>query len=148
MVWQSFAPQSEQTPPKPRRHRARRGQNGATWAAPPAVPSSLPAGFAPPPGLEAPMPIMAPPGLGPAPPPGLGAPTHLPTTNTPSDIKEREGPFEPKAFRKELVATLRELSALRNVARAVRRVRAQHVPEENQAAEFADLLTRAAEEPR
>jgi len=95
------------------------------------------------------MPMMAPPGLGPAPPPGLGAPTHIPATNTPSDIKEREdGPFEPKAFRKELVATLRELSALRNVARAVRRVRAQRVPEENQAAEFADLLTRAAEEPR
>merc|ERR1719235_3069471 len=115
----------------------------------PAVPSTLPAGFAPPPGLEAPMPIMAPPGLGPAPPPGLGAPTHLPTTNTPSDIKEREdGPFDPKAFRKELVSTLRELSALRNVARAVRRIRAQRVPEANQAAEFADLLTRAAEEPR
>merc|ERR1719472_547324 len=88
---------------------------------------------------------MAPPGLG---PPGLGAPTHLPNTNTPSDIKEREGPFETKAFRKELVAILRELSALRNVARAVRRVRAQRVPEANQAAEFADLLTRAAEEPR
>jgi len=159
MVWlmstMSFVPAdgaNEQRPPangKPRRNRTRRANNGATWAAPPAVPSTLPPGFAPPPGLESPMPIMAPPGLGPAPPPGLGAPTHIPTTTTSSDIKEREeGPFQPKAFRKELVATLRELSALRNVARAVRRVRAQRVPEENQAAEFADLLTRAAEEPR
>jgi hypothetical protein len=51
-------------------------------------------------------------------------------------------------FRKELVATLRELSVLRNVSRAVRRVRAQNVPAEYQAQEFADLLTRAAEEPR
>jgi len=156
MVWlmgtMTFVPASdEQTSPtnfKPRRHRTRRAHNGATWAAPPAVPSSLPPGLTAPPGLEAPVPIMAPPGLGPAPPPGLGAPTHLPNTNLASDIKEREGPFEPKAFRKELVATLRELSALRNVARAVRRIRAQRVPEANQAAEFADLLTRAAEEPR
>lgn len=159
MVWlmsaMSFVPtgeEQEQTAPsnlKPRRHRTRRGQNGTSWAAPPAGPSTLPPGFAPPPGLSAPMPIMAPPGLGPAPPPGLGAPTHLPSSNAPSGIKEREdGPFDPKAFRKELVATLRELSALRNVARAVRRVRAQRVPEANQAAEFADLLTRAAEEPR
>lgn len=157
MVWlmgtMSFVPTSdEQAAPatcKPRRQRTRKAHNGAAWATPPAVPSSLPPGLAPPPGLEAPMSIMAPPGLGPAPPPGLGAPTHLPNTSTPSDIKEREeGPFVPKAFRKELVAILRELSALRNVARAVRRVRAQRVPEANQAAEFADLLTRAAEEPR
>lgn len=150
MVWlnmmSSFVPAGDEqavpTNSKPRRHRTRRAQNGATWAGPP----SLPPGLAPPPGLEASVPIMAPPGLA---PPGLGAPTHLPNTNTPSDIKEREeGPFQPKLFRKELVAILRELSALRNVARAVRRVRAQRVPEANQAAEFADLLTRAAEEPR
>lgn len=138
------------TSSKPRRQRTRKAASRATWAATPTqgAPSLLPPGFAPPPGLPAPTTILPPPGLGPAPPPGLGAPTHVAAKNAPSDIKEREGPFEPKAFRKELVATLRELSALRNVARAVRRVRAQHVPEEHQAAEFADLLTRAAEEPR
>ena len=161
MVWlmgaMTFVPNNDEhgqptTTCKPRRHRTRRGQSGTTWAAP--APSPLPPGFAPPPGLSAPglsapMPITAPPGLGPAPPPGLGAPTHVPTSNTSSDIKDREeGPFEPKLFRKELVATLRELSALRNVARAVRRIRAQRVPHANQAAEFADILTRAAEEPR
>jgi len=152
MNFMHHADDSEQPVPtgsKPRRQRTRRAPKSATWASTPVAPPGLPGGFAPPPGLPAPATtIMAPPGLGPAPPPGLGAPTHAPTRNVTSDIKEREGPFEPKAFRKELVATLRELSALRNVARAVRRVRAQHVPEENQAAEFADLLTRAAEEPR
>jgi len=157
MVWlmgaMTFVPnadEQEQPAPttfKPRRQRTRRGP-GVTPCAPKLCASSPLPAFAPPPGLEAPETIMAPPGLGPAPPPGLGAPTHAATRNAPSDIKEREGPFEPKAFRKELVATLRELSALRNVARAVRRIRAQRVPAENQAAEFADLLTRAAEEPR
>lgn len=161
MVWlmgaMSFVPNNEEhaqptTTFKPRHHRSRRGHRGTAWAAPPPAPPTPPglaAGFSAPPGLSAPMPIAPPPGLGPAPPPGLGAPTHFPPSNAPSDIKDREeGPFETKMFRKELVATLRELSALRNVARAVRRVRAQRVPEANQAAEFADLLTRAAEEPR
>lgn len=155
MVWMmgamKYAHNNEHEQPastnfKPRRQRTRRAPVSTTWAAPTNI--LAPPGLAPPPGLSAPTTIMAPPGLGPAPPPGLGAPTHSATRNIPSDIKEREGPFESKAFRKELVATLRELSALRNVARAVRRIRAQRVPEGKQAAEFADLLTRAAEEPR
>merc|ERR1719174_779685 len=92
-----------------------------------------------PPGLE----FSFPPGL------GLGATKRIVSTEPPPPaIKEREGPFEIKMFRKELVAILRELSVLRNVSRAVRRVRAQNVPAEYQAAEFADVLTRAAEEPR
>jgi len=162
MVWlmgaMSFVPNNEEhaqpnTNCKSRHHRSRRGHRGTAWVAPPPAPSAPPglaSGFSAPPGLSAPMPIAPPPGLGPAPPPGLPAPTHFPTSNATSDIiKDREeGPFETKVFRKELVATLRELSAVRNVARAVRRVRAQRVPEANQAAEFADLLTRAAEEPR
>jgi len=160
MVWlmsaMSFVPRNDEqdaptTPAKPRRFRTRRGQSGTKWAVP-SAPCPFPPGFVPPPGLSAPistMTMMPPPGLGLGPPPGLGAPKHVPASNAPSDIQGRqEGPFEPKTFRKELVATLRELSALRNVARAVRRVRAQRVPEANQAAEFADLLTRAAEEPR
>jgi hypothetical protein len=57
-------------------------------------------------------------------------------------------PFDPKAFRKELVSALKELAASRSVAGAVRRVRAQNVPKDRQAAEFADLMARAAEEPR
>jgi len=164
MTYVHNSDETEQPAPKsykPRRQRGRcnRATNCATsWATPQhphSVPSTLPPGIAPPPGLGAPpglsppTTILAPPGLGPAPPPGLGAPTQAATRSSTSDIKQREeGPFEVKIFRKELVATLRELSALRNVARAVRRVRAQRVPEEQQAAEFADLLTRAAEEPR
>jgi len=134
---------------KQRRQRAPRGR-ASTWANPAteaSVVAPAPA-FAPPPGL--PMPD-APPGFEFCLPPGLdfGATKRIASTEPqPPPIKEREGPFEIKLFRKELVATLRELSVLRNVSRAVRRVRAQNVPEEFQAAEFADLLTRAAEEPR
>jgi hypothetical protein len=133
---------------KHRRQRAPRGRAGCILPVPPSVPSIAAPGFAPPPGLPLPD---APPGLEFSFPPGLGlgAPKRIVSTEPPPPaIKEREGPFEIKLFRKELVATLRELSVLRNVSRAVRRVRAQNVPAEYQAAEFADLLTRAAEEPR
>jgi len=133
---------------KYRRQRAPRGRAGCMAPAPPTVPSVAAPAFAPPPGLPLPD---APPGLEFSFPPGLafGATKNIVSTEPqPPAIKEREGPFEIKLFRKELVATLRELSVLRNVSRAVRRVRAQSVPEEYQAAEFADLLTRAAEEPR
>jgi len=139
---------------KPRRQRgARRSKPVHTQSASLSI---LPPAFSPPPGLPLPAGALAPPpglGLHPSPPglgpPGLGAPMHFASNSNPiSDIKEREGPFEPKIFRKELVATLRELSTLRNVARAVWRVRMQRVPRAHQASEFADLLTRAAEEPR
>jgi len=133
---------------KHRRQRAPRGRAGCVVPVPATVPSVVAPGFAPPPGLPLPD---APPGLEFSFPPGLGfgAPKHSVSTEPPPPaINEREGPFEIKLFRKELVATLRELSVVRNVSRAVRRVRAQNVPAEYQAAEFADLLTRAAEEPR
>lgn len=131
--------------PKPRKHKAW-GRNACVATLPPPMPPMLVSGLVPPPGLPPPS---APPGLDF--PPGLGlvqSKRFVSTEPPPPPIKEREGPFNLKNFRKELVATLKELSVLRNVSRAVRRVRAQNVPEEYQAVEFADLLTRAAEEPR
>jgi len=131
---------------KQRRQRAPRGRAGFIVPVPPTVSSVVAPAFAAPPGLPLPD---APPGLEFSFPPGLGGTKRIVSTEPqPPAINERDGPFEIKMFRKELVATLRELSVLRNVSRAVRRVRAQNVPAEYQAAEFADLLTRAAEEPR
>jgi len=56
--------------------------------------------------------------------------------------------FDPKAFHRELSAILRNLGSDRNVAAAVGKVRAQKVPVAYQAREFADIITRAAEESR
>jgi hypothetical protein len=95
--------------------------------------------FAAPPGLTAPEAFPPPPGLLPpglAPPPGLIG-----------DLPEPE-PFNPKKFRRELVSVLKDLAQNKNVAAAVRRVRAQQVPVDRQAAETMDILTRAAEENR
>jgi len=55
--------------------------------------------------------------------------------------------FQPKAFRKELSAILRTLCSDLDVAEAVRRVRAQRVPDGHQTQQFVDLLTRACEVP-
>lgn len=89
---------------------------------------NLPKGFSPPPGLSLP----------PAPPPGLG-----------HQLAEAVVlPFNPKLFHRELVAVFRELSQSSNVAAAVRRVRAQKVPQSHQANETTDILTRASEECR
>ena len=101
-----------------------------------------PPGFAPPPGLEAPETFLLPPGLLPpglAPPPGLIKPLSTP---------EPPEPFNPKRFRRELVSVLKDLAQNKNVAAAVRRVRAQQVPMDRQAIETMDILTRAAEENR
>lgn len=57
-------------------------------------------------------------------------------------------PFNPRLFHREMSLTLRDLSADGNVGAAVRRIRAQNVPLVHHAKEFADLLTRAAEETR
>lgn len=97
--------------------------------------------FVPPPGL------FPPPGLSViGPPPGLSAPC-LPEVQQ-ADAVKVDVPFNPVVFRRELVVTLRELSVTRSVAGALQRIRALRVPRERQAAEFADLLTRAAEERR
>jgi len=94
----------------------------------PAPPPGLTAGFRPPPGLE----LLAP--HAPAPPPGL-APV-------------APAPFDNAVFRKELVAILKDLDQNRSAVTAVQRLRACRVPLSRQAAEFADILTRAVEEPR
>lgn len=56
--------------------------------------------------------------------------------------------FDAVSFRKELVGILRDLSSDRNVGLAVRRVRDQSVPRSDQAHQFVDILTRAAEEKK
>jgi len=56
--------------------------------------------------------------------------------------------FDAVAFRRELTATMKELSQGCGVPTAVQRIREQHVPTCRQAAEFSDILTRAAEESR
>lgn len=95
----------------------------------------VPSGFVPPPGLPSPQNISLPPGL------------ELYATDIESP-PESVGPYNPKVFHRELVAIFRELSQSTNVAAAVRRVRAQNVPQAHQAAETTDILTRAAEECR
>jgi len=106
---------------------------------PPGFAPPPPPGFAAPPGLGAPPGLALPPGLL---PPGLALPPGLTVEAEPA------GPFEQKKFRKELVSVLKDLAQNKNVAAAVRRVRAQRVPEDRQAAETMDILTRAAEENR
>lgn len=57
-------------------------------------------------------------------------------------------PFDKVAFHKDLSDILRDLVCASNAGAAVQQIRAWHVPRELQAAEFTDLLTRAAEEGR
>lgn len=110
----------------------------------------------PPPGLPMPVIFAAPPGLvhpSIGPPPGLeDVWAALETLKSPSLMSAPPGlekvEYTPKSFRKELTSILRELASTRNVAAAVRRVRAQNVPQNRHAAEFTDILTRAAEEHR
>jgi len=132
----------------------------------------------PPPGLEAFGPISFPPGLGPnsqplckkqpkaartgkakraekdgrqqavhkaAVVPQAPPPPPLPATPLPP-LERRE--FDQVVYRKELSDVMRDLANGTNVAACVRRIRAQSVPEERQAEEFSDILTRAAEENR
>lgn len=56
--------------------------------------------------------------------------------------------FHQATYRKELSDVLRDLANGSNVGASVRRIRIQNVPKERQAAEFRDILTRAAEEHR
>lgn len=56
--------------------------------------------------------------------------------------------FDQALYRKELSDVLRSFSLGGTVSAAVRRIRVQNVPKERQAAEFADILTRAAEDMR
>lgn len=73
-------------------------------------------------------------------------PSTLPTTSTQEAVPAtipRE--FDQAAYRKELSDVLRDFGTSGNVATSVKRIRAQNVPREKQAAEFSDILTRAAE---
>jgi len=115
-------------------------------SAPPGLAS--PPGFAPPPGFSVPPGLDAPEAYPPPPgllPPGLAPPPGLVDALSPPEPAE---PFNPKKFRRELVSVLKDLAQNKNVAAAVRRVRAQQVPVDRQAAETMDILTRAAEENR
>lgn len=68
----------------------------------------------------------------------------VPTPLPPPEPRE----FDQAIYRKELSSVLRDLASGSNVAASVRRIRIQNVPLERQAAEFSDILTRAAEENR
>jgi hypothetical protein len=71
-----------------------------------------------------------------------------PEASGPSEPEPPPKPFNLRDFHRELSAVMKDLGVDRNVAAAVRRIRAQGVPREHQAKEFADVLTRAAEENR
>lgn len=118
-----------------------------------------PPGLAPPPGVVllgglSPREAVAP--FGVKPPPGLLLPTGarlVPRPTVASHGETAEPPsakptYTARSFRCELMSILRELKAHRNVALAVRQVRMQGVPQHRQAAEYADILTLAVEEPR
>jgi len=56
--------------------------------------------------------------------------------------------FCPIGFRRALADVMKELAKGWNVPAAVHEIREQQVPKDRQAAEFADIITRAAEESR
>lgn len=110
--------------------------------------------FRPPPGLFPPG--LLPPGLAPPPgftelPPGITFPKMKSITGIINDSSEgMPAAFEysAQAFRRELATIMRELRLHKNPGLAVGQVRICGVPPQHQAAEFADILTRAAEESR
>lgn len=152
-----------------------KGEGAPSLSLPPGL--SLPAGFTPPPGLtaptvgETPTPVRAralknstsrnnvgtavgrttAQAVGvkrPSTPPAKEVrPQAKPVANLPAEPEVRKV-YNAREFHKEIVVILRELASDWNVGNAVRRVRAENVPQESQAAEFADILTRSAEERR
>jgi len=86
--------------------------------------------FTPPPGLPS--------------PPGLELPPGLPLPEAAPAAFE----YTAQAFRRELTNIMRELRLHKNPGLAVSQVRNCSVPRQRQAAEYADILTRAAEESR
>jgi len=63
-----------------------------------------------------------------------------------AETSPRTGPFDLRAFRRELTEVLKELGASRDTARARRHFDGLRVPSNLQATEFSNLLTRVAEE--
>jgi hypothetical protein len=59
-----------------------------------------------------------------------------------------EATFDLVSFRRELATTLARLAVDKNVAAAVQYIRLQQVPEESQADQFCDILSRIVEERR
>lgn len=78
-------------------------------------------------------------------------PQAVPQVPPPSPLPLEPREFDQSIYRKELSDVLRSLATPGsggNVATGVQRIRVQNVPKEKQAAEFADILTRAAEDNR
>lgn len=74
--------------------------------------------------------------------PSVGVEVPVATAPQPST----NGPFDLKAYRREMSAIIRELGTTRDTIAAVRRVREQDLPVKHHAVEFMNLLTRIAEE--
>jgi len=94
-----------------------------------------------------PPPGLPPPGL----PPGLPFPEVRPITGAEHDSSKGTPvafKYTAQAFSRELAKIMHELRLHRNPGLAVGQVRACGVPQERQAAEFADILTRTVEESR
>lgn len=109
-----------------------------------AAPANLRAcAFRPPPGLP------PPPGLV-EPPPGLLFPAEKPLVAASgcSEGLPAASKYTLQAFRRDLANIMRELRLHKNPGLAVSQVRMCGVPQDRQAAEFADILTRSAEESR
>jgi len=105
--------------------------------------------FRPPPGLPPPG-LPQPPGFIEL-PPGLPFPEVRPITGAEHDSSKGTPvafKYTAQAFSRELAKIMHELRLHRNPGLAVGQVRACGVPQERQAAEFADILTRTVEESR
>jgi len=105
--------------------------------------------FRPPPGLPPPG-LPQPPGFIEL-PPGLPFPEVRPITGAEHDSSKGTPvafKYTAQAFSRELANIMRELRLHRTPGLAVGQVRACGVPQERQAAEFADILTRSVEESR
>jgi len=109
-----------------------------------AKPATLQAcAFRPPPGLPPPPGLIEP-------PPSILFPAVKPFVAV-SDCNEglpAAFKYTVQAFRRELANIMRELRLHKNPGLAVSQVRICGVPQDRQAAEFADILTRSAEESR
>lgn len=83
--------------------------------------------------------------------PPTSPPSSLSSPHSRTEIKTSEETFcvpkfDAAAFRRALAAILRELRVDRNAMEAVKKIRAECVPVEYQAKEFADLITRVSED--
>jgi len=121
---------------------SRRPAVGAKHDAGPASGPQSPKGYASPQaGINAATSAATPPA--PAPAPAVAKAQSLPDA-----AAKPSGPFDPKAFRRVVSEAMKQLASAASVPAVVGRIREQGVPVARQAAEFADILTRASEESR